>query len=670
MADKPAFDPEAFLRQGERPAFDPEVFLKQETRAQDAPLPPSDPVQDMFVPAEAQRAAATPFPERAAASTQFYGPMAPMAADTFTFGLGNRGVAYGRSLIGRALGEETDYAQKVAEQNEYLKRIREEQPERAIAADLTGGMLGGAGMARAGITLARPGVGWISRAVRGGTEGALQGAAQGAGQNYGDWGDKAAAAAPGAIFGGVVGTSLPLAVSGSAGIRDLANVMRGRTAAYPPSLLRAVEADRAGLEALPQMGPEGMVPDAGPSLRVLAQGAVTQPGTGRTALIGNLTRREEATIPRMTAERERIFGGPALTPTEVRNEVNAARQAMDPEWRAAFQGAHAVDTTPIANRLDADIIDMRGDAQAALQRVRASLNVHGTNQLDPHPRTLHATRMAIDDMLFPINGTPPPPGVQRVLGDVRNRITQELHDNVPDMANLDARYAEIMSRRGAFERGQEIFDVGREQVVRPREWQQEFAEMATPRGGPRSTVQGPSLAPLYARHGVASELDRLTGTGVDDLRVLERKFGPGNYATQNLATTTGQQSADDVRRMIRTNRTFRESYQKIAQGSKTADTLGAAEDAGGFALPRLSVPGVVDLLNTGLSRAQAGAGAATRNRIAEVMALQGPARDVARRELLDAAGEQARRDITRMMIENAIRRSTIGATGPRSERRR
>jgi hypothetical protein len=468
----------------------------------------------------------------------------------------------------------------------------------------------------------------------------------------------------GAIFGGAV----PLAGSAGAGARSVVRLARGEADELPAQLLRGVEADRAGIEGMRRtLGPDGMLVDTGPTMRGIAQGAAATPGEGRTRLVNTLAERERETVPRMTAGREAITG-PAPTTREINEQITADMRAMDPEWRAAGRGARAVDTTPIAHDLDALIVDLRGPAQAELRNVRRSLNIEGTDQLDPSPHTLHQTRMAIDDVLY--GGGPaaqPPPGVVRELSRVRARISQELHDNVPGMANLDARYAEFASRRSAFQRGQEVLDTSRESYTHPRDWARETTEMAAPKGGPRSTVAQPSAAPIYSRYGTANELDRMVGTGTDDLRVLERKFAPGNAAMQKLATQFGVQGADDFERMLRNNRTFRESYNKIVHGSKTAETLEAVADSarGGFPTPRFTPSGAYDMADAVVQRVRAGSSAAARNRIAEIMSLRGAELDEMIPRLLAASGNQARQDISRTMLENILRRSVAGEIGQR-----
>lgn len=58
------------------------------------------------------------------------------------------------------------------------------------------------------------------------------------------------------------------------------------------------------------------------------------------------------------------------------------------------------------------------------------LNVHGTNNLDPFPRTLHSTREAIDGLMENEANTK----VLRTLGNARQSVDQTLAQNVPGIS--------------------------------------------------------------------------------------------------------------------------------------------------------------------------------------------------------------------------------------------
>ena len=343
-------DPWAAFRD-KAPAAAPEgnrVVYPERGGVAPGPASSGDPTYDLFVSQEAQNDPRA-FSQKAKDVSKYYGELGILSGDSATFGLGNRAMAYGRALADGYAGEGVNYGRRIDEQNAYLNKLREADPDRAVAAELLGGYASGAGLGRAGLTLAKPTAGWINRAIRGGTEGAGYGAAQAVGQNYGDVWEKGAAAVPGGILGFGMGAGIPLAASAGTSIW---NALGGRLSKLPAPLLRAVEADRAGVEGLSDMGPAAMLPDAGPSMRGLAQGASTTPGTGRTALHENLTAREQETIPRMTAERERIMG-PAPSPAICREANAEARRAMSRRnGRKHSRMPKAVDTQGVANRIE------------------------------------------------------------------------------------------------------------------------------------------------------------------------------------------------------------------------------------------------------------------------------------------------------------------------------
>ena len=620
-----------------------------------APELTADPSGGMFSAPEATAASQTPFIQRATDLNKGIAEGGILAADAATYGMGNRAIAWGRGVA-----SQEGYDKYIEQQNAYLNRLRAENPERAIAAELTGGFLGGSGLARAGITLARPGVGWVSRAIRGTAEGAAHGAAQSAGQNYGDWGDKVSAGAQGAVLGGVLGGGVPIGVSAAAGARNLHRAMRGNRPEFPPSLLRAVDADRQGVQNLTtQYGPDAMLPDAGPSMRGLAQGAATAPGEGRSALDAALRARDRQTGRRIEAGAEDILG-PDVVPSEVRGRIQAVQRELSPAYDEVFEGSgvRAIDTTALAQSLDAQIPNLRGEAQTALSRVRRMLNITGTRELDVYPRTLQATRQAVDGILESPNLQR---NTRRVLTDARNRMTEELHAKVPGIDTVDAQYHALANQRRAFDMGEGIFKTEQENVIRPSELRALHANTAQPQGN----QIGPPTAGadrIRSRQGTRAEIGRQIGTGTNNLRKLQGVFDDGNWATQKLAEQFGVQNADDFIRLLETNQHFRESYQKIVHGAKTAETLAAADDiAGGASIPTSATGAAIEMANRALNRVRAGNSTATRNDIARIMATQGADLPPLQRRLLAAGDEQARRDVARMIIENAIRRSTSGA---------
>ena len=156
--------------------------------------------------------------------------------------------------------------------------------------------------------------------------------------------------------------------------------------------------------------------------------------------------------------------------------IEAAQAALSPQYQAALARAKAVDTRALALDLETQIVDARGPAQKALQQVRTMLDVPGNpGNLDPHPGAMLSTRHAIDGMI----ASNPDPNVVRVLTDARRRLNTQLHQSIPDIVPVDARYAELAAQSKALTRGGQVFDTGKT-AVRPTELQAELAAMAGP----------------------------------------------------------------------------------------------------------------------------------------------------------------------------------------------
>ena len=666
------FDPYEYLKNvpAPQPLFDPVKYLANKTPeerqaprwhnpgggpAPEGPATSGDPTYDMFVPQDAQNAQGT-WGDRARQAGQYYGELGTLAADSGTFGLGNRALAYGRGLASAATegGNPLDrYDLNIEEQNRFLQKLRDADPERAVAADLVGGVAGGTGLAKAGINLAKPGVGWIERGVRGLVEGGLLGGLQGGGQHYGPWAEKAAPTAMGSVLGGTGGAAIPLAGSVAQGAKSVAKGVTGVVDDIPVPVLRAAEADRAALEKLP-ISEGGMLVDS-PSMQGLAQGAFVTKGAGSNKLEANLRQREKETGSRLTELRRRLLGD-AVEPAEFTAANEALRKTLKPEYDAVWDKAKPVDTTNVADWLDRMATGKRGLIQDAAAAVRKDLNAYGKNTLDTNPETLHSTREAIDAILYD-KTTPPPKEVADLLKEARAKITAELHEKVPGIANVDAKYQEFASRQDAYDAGRKALKTG-EDPIAPRTFEAQDTKLGLPKGtqAETNTLAGPSAAPLASRQGTTYDIDATLGTNTNNLRKLKDLYEQ-DYNVKKLTTQYGIKTTEEFQNAINNNLAFREAYQKIVHGAKTAQTLAAAKESGAIELPSTNITSLaLDMYN----RYRAGTAANQRNRISEIMATQGDDLGPLRDSILAAAAEQKRRDIARTMIESAATRGLTG----------
>lgn len=497
---------------------------------------------------------------------------ARLAGNALSFGMADR-IAGGMDAV---TGAAPSYDEGVNRQAARTQAIRDANPELATAVEVGSGVVGGAGLIKNGVTVAgRVGSKLLPRIIGFGAEGATYGGLHGAGSTYtGDWRDNRDAAWAAAKTGAQIGAGMPLvgAAAGAAyrGVQALAApALPGVSRSGSTALRMAAQADEAGLRSLPQMGPEAMLPDAGPSMLGLAQGAATSAGPGRSELVGRLVQREAGTGQRLADAVDGALG-PAPIPSQVERSLQQSRRALGPEYERALEGARAVDTAPIAQRIEAMIPDARGPARAALESARSDLNIPGNpGFLDPSPRALLNVRHALDDALESA-----PNNVKSVIGDVRRWVDDELAAKVPGVKAVDAKFQEVMRQREGLQRGQAIFDTDRASVLRPVELADEFSAGAIPRG----EMIGPSGVPYRVRQGARAELDRTVGTQVNDLNALERKLGTNlDWNNQKARTVFGDQPIETVVDAIRTNRAFRNTMQKVVEGSKTAPTSANAK---------------------------------------------------------------------------------------------
>lgn len=321
---------------------------------------------------------------------------------------------------------------------------------------------------------------------------------------------------------------------------------------------------------LNDLGPQGMLLDAGNGFKGLAQGIVgknigTEPAN---RIINALEQRKTGANSRLNSDINNAIGQ-TPTPSHVQAQIEANQATLGPEYQRVMQGASAVDTTPLANALDASIIDTRGKAQSAIRDVRGFLNIPGTDQLDPNPQALLATRHAIDGMLTKEDN----PDVIRHLTIARNAVDTELTSAVPGIKDVDAAYQELARQSTALASGNKILDSGKT-AQRPNEVAEAFANSANPAG----TLVGPSAVPLRTRQGARAEIDRLVGTKSNDLSAVKNLLqGEGGWNTDKLRTVFGDQPANALLSSANRESTFATSANDIIGGSQSAQRIGAAK---------------------------------------------------------------------------------------------
>ncbi len=216
-----------------------------------------------------------------------------------------------------------------------------------------------------------------------------------------------------------------------------------------------------------------------------------------------------------------------------------------------------------------------------------------------------------------------------VLKEARRMIDDELAANVPGVKAVDAKFAANRAELDALKTGRNILDTGKD-AVHPDDLRDLLRTGATPQG---LAPQGPPAANFRLRQGARAEIDRRVGTKANDLVELERTLGtPEDYNAQKLTQIFGEEPTEAVRRSVANNRQFRETYQRIAQGSDTAQRQAAAKTADISApqMPIRNLAGTAEQVGRlGLAEIMEARKQAQREAIARILATRDPA-EVAR----------------------------------------
>lgn len=563
-------------------------------------------------------------------------------ANGMTFGLADKFAGGMDYLTGRA----PSYDEGVKAQRAQTETVKEENPGRSMAGEITGGLAGGLGLAKAGLTTAgRFGSSLLGRVFGMGAEGAAYGAAHGAGNTYSEnLSDYVKAMKEGAQTGAIIGSGLPVAGQAVGGAYRLGSAfvgpkVDGLSRGSSAIMRTAAQADEAGLRNLPSMGPEAMLVDAGPAMKGLGQGAGTGTGEGRSRLVNALEARDRGTNARLGQALDDNLG-PATIPSRTEAALEGNRAYVGQDYGPALANARAVDNSQLANALDVAAVNLRGPAQRAARQVREMLDVAGApGNLDPYPATLHNTRQAVDGML----ATETDPNTIRFLTTARQAIDAELGRKVPGIKDIDAQYQELSRQSAGLQRGSQVLDTGK-QAIRPQEFADEMTQGAIPQGN----MVGPSGQSFRTREGLRAEVDRAVGTKANDLTALEQKLGKeGDWNYQKMAIAFGDEPTARVAKALMDNRTFRQTYQDIVQNSQSAQRLRSSDAMESSAAGNIQRDTTLTGLGLNAVRlvAKAIAGASsnsTKDEIGQVLASQGPEVQRIAQQLLDSAQTAAR----------------------------
>lgn len=512
--------------------------------------------------------------------------------NAFLLGLGDRAGAAMDTAIGNG-----NYGGNLANERAQTQQFKSDHPIAAPVLEGVGGVatpLGVLGAASKGASLG-------GKVLYGAGAGAGLGGLLGA-TNSEDWTnlpqtmrDSVFGAGTGAALGG----ALPVVGAGvGAGFNWLANAVRstpGISRSAVPHLIEAYKADGpAAVQAqLDRLGPNAMLSDAGPALLGKAQGASLNSDEGRSVLQSALTTRNEGTNQRIMGDVNRALG-PAEDPQTVTNAIRQHRTNVDSAaYPAALANAPEVRTAPILTQLDNMIPRAVGNERKALTQLRDMmmtterrpvLDAQGHPQYDGQGRqrwqevpvsqndaeVLHKVKQELDNVIqYDAPGLGVPAGAltrqQGTLKLMRGQLNNALETQVPGYRQANAASAALARRGEAVDAGTQYLGAGKT-TPSPERFAAEFDPLA----------QGEKIA--FAK-GSRGNIERLLGTKANDLQALRGELqGEGGWNTAKIATVHGQPAADQLMGSVDRNLKFRDTFNKVVEGSQT-DIRNAARKA-------------------------------------------------------------------------------------------
>jgi hypothetical protein len=457
------------------------------------------------------------------------------------------------------------YDENLNRAREITATAQEEHPYVTTGANIVGGVAGTIPMVAAAPGAFGVGTGGLlARTAASGLSGSVIGGADSAVRSGGDPLES--------LKGGVIGLGAGLAGPAigkgiGAGIRYARGATSDALSGISKPAQRFLEgqfSDPARVasqqQALSRLGPNAVLADVSPEWLGVARGAASRPGT-RDAIVEALDARSSAANARLRMDMNANLGQPII-PSQVERAIGASQDAVAEGYGPVMANARAVNTQPIADRLDAITTNLRGPAQRAVREIRGYLDIPGTNVLDPNPQALMASRQAIDGLM----GTETNDQVVRQLTIARQEIDGLLAQAAPGVKEVDAQFAELARQRTALQQGRPILS-NEASAIRPEELNEILAEGVQPQG----LQVGPSAVPTRMRQAVRAEIDRAVGTKANDTTALRQIVrGEGDWNREKLGTLFGQENADRALAAIDRETVFGDTANRVTRGSDTA----------------------------------------------------------------------------------------------------
>lgn len=322
-----------------------------------------------------------PYKEQMANVGQYYDDLVRKIASGATFNTADKLAAGGNALFGAG-----SYNENLAQERQRTKESGERLGGMAAPAEAIGGVMTGAGLGKAGLSLIGrygPNFGLLGNMGLGAGEGFLYGAAHGAGStDTGNISDYIKNAAEEGVKGAAFGALVPPVVSGVTGATSfignkIGNGVTSLAGSMPESARRilgsAMGWDKNTAARLAELGPEAMLGDTGPGLRAIAQGVAQKPGAGATTLANALEQRNAGRTARLQEETTGAFGPMTADELQATSALQAQREKLHEGIPAALENVGPLDPSAILARIDKELLTARGPQRAALEYARSEL---------------------------------------------------------------------------------------------------------------------------------------------------------------------------------------------------------------------------------------------------------------------------------------------------------
>jgi len=314
---------------------------------------------------------------------------------------------------------------------------------------------------------------------------------------------------------------------------------------------------------LDDLGAQSKVADLGPNFQGQTRALANLPGEANGTIRTALEERNAGANARLADSIDTL--GPNVIPSQVQEGIENSQRLVGQQYGPVMANARAVNSEGLANRLEAAITNTRGPEQQALQRVRAYLNIPGTNALDPNPQAIFATRQAIDGLLKGEQN----PQVIRQLTMARQEVDDLLSQAAPGIKDVDAQYAELARQDRAITEGQRALDSGRT-APRPEELSATLTEGAIPQG----TAVGPSAVPFRMSQGALADIRRIVGNNTNDIAAMNRLIkGEGDWNRAKLTSLFGEEKTNQLLKVLENEKVFADTKNFATGNSLTGNTI-------------------------------------------------------------------------------------------------